>query len=208
MRKIPALLAPLAVVLFVLLPLARADAHGFTSVVYADVTEPSAGHVRVELGLEYDLLLYSVADTQDDDALVKAGQPAWDTADFAGMATAANDHADSVLAYVEDRFGVSVDGSACTPSQAGDFTTEMRDVPYLDVVLDYECPDAARAHEIHSTLFPDEEGYVTGTKTIVTYDLDFVDGSAALDSSQTSFSTDQSTQRGSGSSSSWASSTS
>jgi hypothetical protein len=42
-------------------------------------------------------------------------------------------------------------------------------------------------------LFPDGEGYVTGTKTIVTYDLDFVDGSAALDSSHTSFSTTQST---------------
>jgi hypothetical protein len=193
MRKISALLAPLAVVLFLLLPLARADAHGFTSVVYADATAPEMGHVRVDLGLEYDLLLYSVADTQDDDPLVKAGQPAWDDADFDGMTTAMNDHADSVLAYVDEHFGVSVDGTACTPSQDGDFTVEMRDVPYLHVVLDYRCPDNATAHEIHSTLFPDEEGYVTGTKTIVTYDLDFVDGSAALDSSQTSFSTDQST---------------
>lgn len=193
MRKISVLLGPLAVLFLLLVPLARADAHGFSSVVYADVTAPSAGHVRVDLELEYDLMLYSVADTQDDDALVKAGQPAWDAADFDGMAKAVEDHEDSVLAYVDDRFGVAVDGTACRPTPAGDYRVDMRDVPYLHVVLDYACPETARAHEIHSTLFPDDEGYVTGTKTIVTYDLDFVDGSAALDSSQTSFSTDQST---------------
>ncbi|WP_426245433.1 HupE/UreJ family protein [Nocardioides sp. LHG3406-4] len=182
-----------AVLLLILLPLSRAEAHGFSSVVYADLTAPSQGHVRVELGLEYDLLLYSVGDTQQDDLLVKSGQPAWETADFPGMTKAANDHAASVLAYVDDRFGVSVDGAACTPSQDGHFTVEMRDVPYLRAVLDYQCPDDAQAHQVHSTLFPDDEGYVTGTKTVVTYDLDFVDGSAALDASQTSFSTDQST---------------
>ncbi len=193
MRKIPALLAPLAVVLLVLLPLSRADAHGFTSVVYADVTAPSAGHVRVELQLEYDLLLYSVGDTQGDDPLVKAGQPAWEDADFPGMTQVMNEHADAVLAYVEGRFGVGVDGAACSVRQDGDFSVAMRDVPYLHVTLDYACPDNATAHQVHSTLFPDSEGYVKGTKTIVTYDLDFVDGSAALDSSQTSFSTDQST---------------
>jgi hypothetical protein len=194
MRKIPALLAPFAVLLFLLLPLSRADAHGFSSVVYADATAPSEGHVRVDLGLEYDLLLYSVADDQDDDALVKVGQPAWDDADFPAMTSAMNDHAERVLAYVGDRFGVSVGRTACTPSQESPFTVGMRDgVPYLKAVLDYACPEAAQAHEIHSTLFPDDEGYVTGTKTIVTYDLDFVDGSAALDSSHPSFSTDQST---------------
>lgn len=193
MRKISVLLGPLAVLFLLLVPLARADAHGFSSVVYADVTAPSAGHVRVDLELEYDLLLYSVADTQDDDAFVKAGQPAWDAADFDGMAQAVEDHEDSVLAYVDERFGVAVDGSACRPTPAEDYRVDMRDVPYLHVVLDYACPETARAHEIHSTLFPDDEGYVTGTKTIVTYDLDFVDGSAALDSARTSFSTDQST---------------
>jgi hypothetical protein len=193
MRKIPALLAPVTVLLFVLLPLPRADAHGFSSVVYAEATSPAMGHVRVDLGLEYDLLLYSVADAERDDALVREGQPAWDAADLPGQARAINDHADAVLAYVEDRFGVGVDGTDCTPTPDGDFTVELRDVPYAHVVLDYRCPDDARAHDIRSTLFPDDEGYVSGTKTIVTYDLDFVDGSAALDGSHTSFSTRQST---------------
>jgi HupE/UreJ protein len=193
MRKTAALLAPLVIVLTALLPFSHAEAHGFSSVVYADITAPSAGHVRVDLGLEYDLLLYSVADLQGDDSLVAAGQPAWEDADFAGMTAVMNDHAGSVLAYVGERFRVGVGGTACTPTQVGKPTVEMRDVPYLHVILDYRCPDTARAHDIRSTLFPDEEGYVTGTKTIVTYDLDFVTGSAALDSSQTSFSTDQST---------------
>jgi HupE/UreJ protein len=192
MRRIPAVLLPLAVLLIILLPLPRADAHGFSSVAYVDLTAPSQGHVRVELGLEYDLLLYSVADTQDDEPLVASGQPAWETADFPGMTQAVNDHADSVLAYVDGRFGVSVDDTACTPSQEEAFTVEMRDVPYLNAVLDYDCPDDAAAHQLHSTLFPDSEGYVTGTKTVVTYDLDLVEGSAVLDSSKTSFSTDQS----------------
>jgi hypothetical protein len=169
-----------------------ATAHGFSSVVHADVTAPSPGHVRVELKLEEDLLIYSAADAEKDDALVREGQPVWDSGDLAGQARVLNAHADSVLSYVDRRFGVSADGTRCAPRQDGAFTVELRDVPYLVVALDYSCPEKALAHEIHSTLFPDGEGYVTGTKTIVTYDLDFKDGSAALDGSRTSFSTGQS----------------
>jgi hypothetical protein len=192
MRRIPVLLAAVAVPVLLLLAVPRADAHGFSSVVYADVTAPAMGEVRVDLGLEYDLLLYSVADAENDDPLVREGQPAWETGDLRAQARAINAHADSVLAYVEDRFGVAAGGTACTVTPHGDFTVELRDVPYAHVALDYRCPDGARSHEISSRLFPDDEGYVTGTKTIVTYDLDFVDGSAALDSSQSSFSTTQS----------------
>jgi hypothetical protein len=192
MRRIPVLLAAVAVPVLLLLAVPRADAHGFSSVVYADVTAPAMGEVRVDLGLEYDLLLYSVADAEKDDPLVREGQPAWETGDLRAQALAINAHAASVLAYVEDRFGVAAGGTACTVTPHGDFTVELRDVPYAHVALDYRCPDGARSHEISSRLFPDDEGYVTGTKTIVTYDLDFVDGSAALDSSQSSFSTTQS----------------
>jgi hypothetical protein len=41
-------------------------------------------------------------------------------------------------------------------------------------------------------LFPDSEGYVKGTKTIVTYDLDFKTGSASLEANHPTFSTHQS----------------
>ena len=58
--------------------------------------------------------------------------------------------------------------------------------------LDYRCPDGGDAHDLRSTLFPDSEGYVRGTKTIVTYDLDLQSGSASLDAKHPSFSTKQS----------------
>jgi hydrogenase/urease accessory protein HupE len=45
---------------------------------------------------------------------------------------------------------------------------------------------------VSSGLFPGSEGYVRGTKTIVTYDLDLKSGSAALDAQHRSFSTHQS----------------
>ena len=45
---------------------------------------------------------------------------------------------------------------------------------------------------MRSGLFPDDEGYVRGTKTIVTYDIDGRSGSAALDAANPSFSTAQS----------------
>ena len=81
-----------------------------------------------------------------------------------------------------ERFGVTAEGRACTPAKDGDFTIEQRDgVPYALLVLDYRCPGAGEAHELRSGLFPDSEGYVRDTKTIVTYDLDLKSGSAALD---------------------------
>ena len=73
-----------------------AFAHGFSSVVYVDATAPQRGHVQTTLGLEYDLLVVSAADTQNDDALFKTGQPAWDDGDNAAMAQALDAHSASV----------------------------------------------------------------------------------------------------------------
>ena len=44
-------------------------------------------------------------------------------------------------------------------------------VPYTTVHLDWTCPRAGE-HEVTTRLFPDSEGYVKGTKTIVTYEMD------------------------------------
>lgn len=60
------------------------------------------------------------------------------------------------------------------------------------ITLDYSCETTASGHEIESLLFPDSEGFVTGTTTILTYEIDEKSGSAALDASQPSFSTEQS----------------
>src|ERR1700709_1078298 len=91
-----------------LLPAASASAHGFSSVVYADITAPERGHVRTELGLEYDLLVVSAADAQHDDSLFKAGTAAFEDQDSAEQKAAIEAHPASVDAYVTKRFAVSV----------------------------------------------------------------------------------------------------
>jgi hydrogenase/urease accessory protein HupE len=179
------------VAVFFVLNAGPALAHGFSSTVYVDLTSPGAGQVRAVLGLEYDLLVVSAADYEDDDPLFQQGTAAFDARDSKAQGAALDAHADSVLEYVTDRFGVSA-GGACTPTQDGGFGIIQREgVPYARLVLDYRCP-AAEAHEVHTGLFPDSETYVRDTKTIVTYDLDLTSGSAALDAEQPTFSTRQS----------------
>ena len=190
-RRVCAIVAAVAVV--VLLSAVPALGHGFTSTVYVDLTASETGHVRSELGLEYDLLVVSAADSEKDDPLFQAGTAAFEARDAAEQAAALDAHADSVVAYVTERFGVTVEGEVCTPVQDGDFTIEQReDVPYTLLVLDYRCPKPGEAHKVRSGLFPDSEGYVRDSKTVVTYDLDLTSGSAALDAQHRSFSTQQS----------------
>ncbi|MGW6497614.1 HupE/UreJ family protein [Nonomuraea angiospora] len=180
-------------IVVVLLSAAPALAHGFTSTVYLDLTSPGTGHVRSELELEYDLLVVSAADSEKDDPLFRAGTAAFEARDEREQAAALQAHADSVVAYVTRRFGVTAEGEACAPAQDGDFRIEQREgVPYALLVLDHRCPGSAEAHEVRSGLFPDSEGFVRDTKTVVTYDLDLTSGSAALDAKHPSFSTQQS----------------
>ncbi|MEW1838437.1 HupE/UreJ family protein [Nonomuraea angiospora] len=180
-------------IVVVLLSAAPALAHGFTSTVYLDLTSPGTGHVRSELELEYDLLVVSAADSEKDDPLFRAGTAAFEARDEGEQAAALQAHADSVVAYVTRRFGVTAEGETCAPVQDGDFRIEQREgVPYALLVLDHRCPGSAEAHEVRSGLFPDSEGFVRDTKTVVTYDLDLTSGSAALDAKHPSFSTQQS----------------
>jgi hypothetical protein len=176
-----------------LLNAAPATAHGFSSTVYVDVSAPDKGHVRTELDLEYDLLVVSAAENDDDPAFFDDGMAVFETGDEPVALTA---HAGTVLKYVTERFAVTAGGAACTPTQVEGFSVADRDgVPYARLVLDNDCGNAGvddAGHEIASSLFPDAEGYVTGTETIVTYDLDGQSGSAALDGGHPSFSTEQS----------------
>ncbi|MEI8411472.1 MULTISPECIES: HupE/UreJ family protein [unclassified Kribbella] len=183
----------IAAALALLLSAVPAQAHGFSSTVYVDLTAPETGHVRAELGLEYDLLVVSAADYEKNDRLFKAGTAAFDSGDSVKQAAALKTYAGSVQKYVTDRFGVTAGGQACTATQQGDFRIDQREgVPYAFMDLDYRCAEAADSHEVRSGLFPDSEQYVRGTKTIVTYDLDLRKGSSALDSEHPSFSTRQS----------------
>jgi hypothetical protein len=176
----------------VALAAAPAAAHGFSSVAYVDAVASDGGAVTTTLDLEYDLLVVSAAENENDDALFEQGMDLFETGD---EATAMNAHADSVVGYATKRFTVSADGETCSASLVGEITVHIRDdVPYATIVLEQQCDaagDDTSAHELSSSLFPDSEGYVTDTKTIVTYDLDDQAGSAALDAQNPAFSTEQ-----------------
>ena len=182
-----------AVALLTALGASPASAHGFSSVAYADLSAGDEGHVITELQLEYDLLVVSAADAQGDDPLFQDGTAAFEGGADADMAAALADHEAAVLAYVADRFAVASGGATCIPELTGEITMLQRqDVPYAALTLDQACPAAAGSHVVTSTLFGDDEGYVTGTTTILTYELDGRSGSAALGAQQPTFSTEQS----------------
>ena len=174
----------------------QALAHGFSSVVYTEVTAPHEDVVRAELGLEYDLMLVSVATSEDDDAFYQQGQAAWDDGDFPAMTRIAQAHRESLADYVFDRVSVTSGGQECRGVLQRSMEVAIRDeVPYAQVVADFTCPASSRGdagHVVTSALFPDSETYVTGTKTIVTYAVDGKDGTATLDAEHPSFSTEQS----------------
>ncbi|RWZ68161.1 HupE/UreJ family protein [Labedella populi] len=173
---------------------APASAHGISSVVYADVAEGSApGHLDVELQLEYDLFVVSAADAEQVDPLFQEGTEAWEYGDAAEQATTLDAYADTALAYVADRFTVSSGGAACALSQDGGYEiTEQQGVPYAVLSLDAACGEGGAELTVTSSLFPDDELYVRGTETILTYDLGDESGSAVIDADNPEFSVGQS----------------
>ena len=184
------------VVVSLLTGVSAASAHGFSSVVYADVSGKGTGVVQARLGLEYDLMLVSVGTSEHDDRLYRQGQAAWDDGDHPGMVRAAEAHHDSISKYLFDRFSVTSGGKECTGTLQDSLRVDVQDeVPYAEVVADFACPAPGRTdpgHVVESRLFPDSETFVKDTKTIVTYDVDAKQGTATLDASQPTFSTEQS----------------
>ncbi|MFJ9754245.1 HupE/UreJ family protein [Streptomyces sp. NPDC101149] len=169
-----------------------ASAHGFTSTVYVHVTAGEDNRIRTKLELEYDLFVVSAADYEKDDALFRTGDAAFDAGDTAGQAAALNAHARSAVAYATERFSVVSGAENCTPTQVGGFTMGRREgVPYAVLHLDWTCPGGGGERQVRSALFPDSEGYVKGVKTIATYQLDGLSGSAALDAAHPAFSLEQ-----------------
>ncbi|MGA1838786.1 HupE/UreJ family protein [Herbiconiux sp. 11R-BC] len=183
-----------------LLAAAPASAHGFNSTAYVDLAAGAPGHVLATVELEYDLLVVSAAEKASDPSFFDEGMAVFQTGD---EATALRAHEKAVLSYIDQHLGLTADGVACVETPATALTSHVRDeVPYAQAVLDYDCTGGGPAasasgpvehtvHQISSSLFPDSEGYVTDTKTIVSYDLDGQAGSAALDAANPSFSTAQ-----------------
>lgn len=193
-RTVSALLFALAAVLIGLVVADPASAHGFSSVVYVDLKAGEAGHVRTQLSLEYDLLVVSAADAAKDDTLFTEGTDAFDGEEPKAQIAVLENHNESVMAYVSKHFTVTSGDELCAPKRTGDIRmTEKQGAPYAIIVLDNTCPKVGSGHVVTSKLFGDAEGYVKGTKTILTYEIDHRSGSAALDAQQPSFSTEQST---------------
>ncbi|SFR70536.1 HupE / UreJ protein [Agromyces sp. CF514] len=168
-----------------------ASAHGFSSTVYVEATATATGF-RADLDLEYDLLVVSAAENEHDDAFFDDGMSLFETG---SEAEALNAHTETVVDYVTERFTVSADGVACTPGLLGDLGAHERDgVPYAQLALRFACPGASGTEPVvavRSTLFPDDEGYVTGTETILEYAFGDASGSAALNAGDPEFSTGQ-----------------
>jgi uncharacterized membrane protein len=188
LAAIPVAVAVAAAAASVLFSPASAHGHGFTTTVYVDATAPGPGVVRAEIGLEYDLLVLSVSDAEDAPEFFEDGMDVFGTGE---EADALNAHPEAIVDYVTERLQVSADDVPCVPERAGALTvTERHDVPYAVLTLDYGCEPAA-AHELRSALFPDEEGFVRGTVTIVDYVVDHTSGSATLTRQEPAFSTEQ-----------------
>lgn len=186
-RLIAAAALALAATAPVLVPQA-ASAHGFSTVVYVDASAASDDTVRTELALEYDLLVVSVADFENAPQFFEDGMDVFQTGD---EASALNAHADEIVQYVTERFTVSAGERSCVPTRVGDLgVTQREGVPYATLTLDHSCEQSS-VHGFRSELFPDAEEYVTGTVTILEYDLDTQSGSAALDREVPAFSTEQ-----------------
>lgn len=171
-----------------------ASAHGISSVVYADIADGAApGHIAVELRLEYDLFVVSAADAESVDPLFQNGTEAWEYGDADEQAATLDAYADTALAYVSERFTVSSGGAQCALAQVGGFgMTEQQGVPYAILALDAECAGGGGEFTVTSGLFPDEELYVLGTETILTYDVDGSEGSAVIDTANPEFTAGQS----------------
>ena len=66
--------------------------------MYVDATSPERGHVRTVLGLEYDLLVVSAADSEPTIALFRDGHRRVRERRPGEQAAALDAHADTVLA--------------------------------------------------------------------------------------------------------------
>ena len=213
LRAIPLL----AVATSLLFGTSPAQAHGFNSVVYAQLSAPAEHELKAELSLEYDLLVYSVdknqyttdPDAWNDNFYHLAYELAWQNPDDlpeaesdAAMAKAITDFSTPVQAYLADRFTVTVGDQSCTATMDPAVTVSLRDpgsgeVPFANITLRYTCPDGEEAPVVTSTLFPDFEEFVTDTKTLVAYDVAGFQGEDGASAASGQLILDQSTTSGS-----------
>jgi hydrogenase/urease accessory protein HupE len=174
-RRVPfarAAAAVCAILLAVVLPAGPAAAHDSTTSAYAEI-ERLGSEVIVELQLEYDLLMKS--------AWLYA--EAYEATDPAEQLRQLTGNADAVDEYVTERFAVDADDGRCL-LQRGDAPDLRQRNDRAFAVLSYvaECDGRELGTlAVSSALFPDIEGFVHDTETLVSWDLDGARGSGMLD---------------------------
>ena len=155
------------------LPVASAAAHDATTSAYAHV-ERDGVTIEVQLELEYDLLMTSAWTYAE----------AYEATERAEQLSQLAANADAVDHYVTERFAVDADGERCLPRRtAGPADIRERDERAFAVLrYAYDCAGGAQTViAVSSALFPDVEGFVHDTVTLVEWELDGVRGNGLLD---------------------------
>ena len=193
------LLLPLAIPLLALaalLPSAPAAAHAYSATVYADVTEPEPGLLRVQLDMEYVLLAIDGGAAMGDTAFTEAAYAdVQATGKDPALLTPAvlEAYSSTVIGYVQPRFQVAVEPSHGDEGEAQTCPSELAEpfsivliegVPHARLVFDVDCravgAGPASVYRMTTALFP---GTAPGgkTTTVVTYDTLAGAGVANLD---------------------------
>lgn len=168
-----------------------AQAHGFTSTVYADVASGEGGIYERNYGLSTTC---SSCPPPTPRATTRSSGRG--TGRSRRVTPAPRPRRSTPTPSRLSRMSPSAFRSPRTERPArrpGSATSRWAEegVPYAGLLLDWACPEGSADPEVRSTLFPDAETYVKGTKTIVTYEMDGRSGSAALDAAHPSFSMGQ-----------------
>ncbi|GAA1055114.1 membrane protein [Agromyces luteolus] len=158
-----------------LAPSGPALAHDETTSAYAEVVR-DGDRITAELALEYDLLLKSAW----------AYAEAYDATDRDEQVRQLAAYAESVDEYVGARFVIEADGARCAAEPAGAGGIRDRgDRAFAVVTYAYDCGgEEGRALAVSSALFPDAEGFVHSTRTMLEWDLDGAAGSAVLEAAE------------------------
>ncbi len=167
--RIPAVAAALVAVLSTALGLALtapanpASAHDSTTTATATI-ERRGSMLTAELELEYDLLMKS--------AWLYA--EAYEATERSAQLEQLASNGDAVDEYVTARFVIDADGRRCLAEREGLADVRTRgDRAFAVLRYRFDCDGAeSAALAVSSALFPDVEGFVHDTRTLVTWNLD------------------------------------
>ncbi len=171
--RIPAVAAALvallgtAVGLALWTPVGPAAAHDSTTTASAHV-ERRGSHLVAELELEYDLLMKSAW------LYAEAYEATGRSVQLAQLA----ENADAVDAYVTARFVIDAGGERCVAERERPADIrEASDRAFAVLRYRYDCGAGHGDLAVSSALFPDAEGFVHDTQTLVTWNSDGERGS-------------------------------